>query len=93
MHRDQDLIEVIVKLTPEAAAPNTKAHRDVQDYAARIGISLEPLHPSTCDPELTTYFIAHVDAAGLGSIVEQLLAFEGVDGAYPKGRGEAPGRS
>jgi hypothetical protein len=90
VHADQAPVEVIVKLVPEAAAPASPAHRALQACAARIGVSLQPLHPSTLDPELATYFITHVDPAALSGILEQLLKCEGVDGAYPKPRGEVP---
>ena len=84
-------IEVVVKLVPIAAEQQSPAYRAVQECAARIGVSIHPLYPSTSDPELSTYFIAHVDQAVSSSVVEQLLACEGVEGAYAKPRGEPPG--
>lgn len=87
-HRPQ--VDVIAKLTPEAAASGSVEHRLVQSRAAGIGASLEPLHPATSDRELATYFLVRVDPASRLSVVEQLLSLDGVEGAYVKPRGEPP---
>ncbi|MDQ6798781.1 MAG: hypothetical protein M3011_12335 [Actinomycetota bacterium] len=83
-------VDVIAKLTPDAAATGSVEHRLVQSRAADIGASLEPLHPATSDPELATYFLVHVDPAYRQRVVEQLLDVDGVEGAYVKPRGEPP---
>jgi hypothetical protein len=87
---DPHATEVIAKLTPEAAASGTSEHRAVQSRAAELGVSLEPLHPSASDPELSTYFVVHVDPVSRQRVVEQLLGLDGVEGAYAKPRGEPP---
>ena len=81
-------IDVIAKLTPEAAASGSIEHRLVQSQAADLGAALEPLHPTTSDPALATYFLVRVDAASRHSVVEQLLDLDGVEGAYAKPRGQ-----
>jgi len=78
-------IEVIVKLKH----PDSRGA--VESCAARIGVSLQPLHPSTPDPELSTYFHTHVDPATLDPMLEKLRECDGVDGAYAKPRGDIPG--
>ena len=85
------LTEVIVKLTA-AAASSEPARQPVDACAAKLGVKLTRLHPSTTDPELSTYFAAHVDAAAVDRVVERLLTCEGVEGAYRKPRGEPPRR-
>ncbi|HEV3363646.1 MAG TPA: hypothetical protein VG795_05795 [Acidimicrobiia bacterium] len=87
---DSEPIDVIAKLTPEAAASGTSQHGAVQSRATELGISLEPLHASASDPELSTYFIVRVDPASRERVVEQLLGLDGVEGAYAKPRGEPP---
>lgn len=86
-----DPVELIVKLAPAAATPGSPAHRAVQACVTQAGVSIKPLHESTSEAELATYFIAHVDPAKLTNIVEQLLSCEGVDSAYAKPRGNPPG--
>lgn len=86
----KDPVELIVKLAPEAAAPGRPGHLAVQACVTRAGISIKPLHRSTPESELATYFIAHVDPAEIENIVEQLLACEGVESAYAKLGGEPP---
>jgi hypothetical protein len=80
-------IEVIVKLKRPNSRPAVEA------CAARIGVSLQPLHPSTSDSELSTYFHTHVDPAALDLTLEKLRECEGVDGAYAKPRGDIPATS
>lgn len=84
-------VELIVKLAPAAVEPGSPGHRAVQACVTRAGVSIKPLHQSTSESELATYFIAHVDPAKIEHIVEQLLACEGVDSAYAKPRGKPPG--
>lgn len=90
MHTNENSAEVIIKLAPGALPANSPGHRALQSCAAGIGVSIQPLHPSTSDPELSTYFVAHVDRAALSSLIDQLRRCEGVVGAYAKERGEAP---
>ena len=86
MDQERGLIEVIVKAKPGAAAV-------VPAWAARIGISLDALHPGTSDPELATYFVAHAEAAASAAILKELLRCGDIEGAYAKPRGEPPERS
>ena len=90
MPGDQMAADVIVKLAPAAIVRESPAHRAVQSCASGLGISLEPLHPSESDSELSSYFIAHVDPAAVGTVVERLLHCDGVEGAYHKPKGEPP---
>jgi hypothetical protein len=86
----KDPVELIVKLAPAAAAPGSAGHLAVQACITQVGVSIKPLHQSTSESELATYFIAHVDAAKIENVVKQLLACEGIEGAYAKPRGEPP---
>jgi hypothetical protein len=90
VHADQGLVEVVVKLAVEAAAPDSEARRTLQACAARIGVPLRPLDPSSIDPDLGTYFIGHVTPAALDKVLGELQQCQGVEGAYAKAGDEAP---
>jgi hypothetical protein len=57
---------------------------------ARLGVALEPLHPSSSDPELATYAVTHVDEADAQTVISQLNDCDGIEGAYVKPRGAPP---
>lgn len=83
-------VEIVVKLTPGVAVPESSGYRNVQQCAARNGIALQPLHPSTFDPELSLYFTTTVEADQSAKVLESLRKCDSVDGAYEKPAGEAP---
>jgi hypothetical protein len=84
-------IEIVVKVTRDAAIPGTSASRGVHSCAAALGISLKPLHPNSSDPELTSYYSAQIaDPTVIANITEQLRNCDGVEGAYAKPTGEVP---
>jgi hypothetical protein len=83
-------VSVIVKLTLATVGDDGSAHRYLQACGAEIGISIQPLHPSTSDPELASYYIARVDPSALDGVIQHLFACKGVEGAYAKPQGEEP---
>jgi len=84
-------MELIVKFKSDAAVPNTAAHRAIHACAAGLGIALQPMHPHTDDPELSSYYLAQVpDPTAISHIAEELLRCEGVEGAYQKAGGQLP---
>jgi hypothetical protein len=93
VNNDPASTEIIVKLAPAAVQAGGAVPPNVKACAAEAGISLEPLHPSTSDSELASYFRAFVNTATVQPTVERLLRCEAVEGAYPKPRGEAPERT
>jgi hypothetical protein len=82
--------ELILKLAPAATIAASPAHSSVRACVADLGISVSPLHPSTSDPELASYLVAHVDPAAVDRVIERLVACDGVEGAYAKPAGEPP---
>ena len=90
MSEVKDPVELIVKLAPAAVEPGSPEHLAVRTCVARTGISITPLYQSASESELATYFVAYVNPAVIDNIIEQLLACEGVEGAYQKPRGETP---
>lgn len=82
--------EVVVRLTREAAMPDSRAAQAVRQAADELGIVLEPLHRGSTDPELSVYVVAPVRPAELARVVNRLLRCPGVDAAYGKPPGEAP---
>lgn len=84
--------QVIVKLGPDTAAAGVPARRALDACAAELGVSLTPLHPSTSDLDLATYFVADVEGSVLDRTLDRLRRCAGVEGAYAKPRGEPPER-
>jgi hypothetical protein len=82
--------ELILKLAPAATSASSPAYRAVRAFFADLGISVSPLHPSTSDPELASYLVAHVDPAAADRVIERLVECEGVEGAYAKPAGQPP---
>lgn len=89
---DDESIEVIVKLTRDAAAPDSPKRKELQARADELGVLLAPLHPSTSDADLAAYAVARVDPSAADGIAEQLRRCDGVEGAYAKAPGAPPGR-
>jgi hypothetical protein len=73
--------ELIVKLAPGA---------DPDAVRSRGGVRLAPLHPGTSDAELSTYFLARVEAQHIQDVAERLMRVDGVDSAYVKPPAAAP---
>jgi hypothetical protein len=82
--------EVVVRLTREAAMPDSRAAQAVRQAADELGIVLEPLHRGSTDPALSVYVVARVRPAEVSRVVQRLLHCPGVDAAYSKPPGEAP---
>jgi hypothetical protein len=80
-------MRITLQLTPAAArrarAPRSRsATRPVLPWLKH---SLQPVHPTTKDPALATFFTVEVDNATQASeLVEQLLKDPSVEGAYIK---------
>jgi hypothetical protein len=86
-------VELVVKLTPDAAVHDSPEQRALQERANQLGVPLAPLHPSATDPELASYAVAHVDEAAAEDVIGELLRFDGVEAAYAKAPGTPPERS
>ena len=58
---------------------------------SRFGVSLQPLHPNTNDPELLTQFwITVPDQATADEVLQQLHSLKAVQAAYRKPPDEMP---
>lgn len=86
-------VEVIVKLAPGAVRAGSPGHAAVHEIARRLLVELAPLYGPTTDPELASYAVAHIAPASAELVVQELLACDGVEGAYVKPPGEPPERS
>ena len=78
------MTEIIVKLES-----GTQRER-VLDRAAEFGVRLEPLHPTTDDPELRSFLAGRVEDDA-EEAAARLLRCDGVEAAYPKPPGAPPG--
>jgi hypothetical protein len=83
-------VEVIVKLTRGGAQPDGEEHHAVWACAARLGMSLDLLHPAISDQELATYAVTHVSWDAAASVADQLRHCDGIEGAYIEPAGEPP---
>ena len=89
--------EVLIYVT-EAAAKNLRHSAvnagagEILDTAQRLGVSLEPLHPTASDPEAMREFVVLVSNPERATTVCEAFSRCGaVAGAYPNAPGEPPG--
>ena len=80
-------MRVTLQLTPAAAkrarAPRTRSAKG--QVLRWLEHPLQPVHPTTQDPALSTFFTVEVeDPAQASELVERLLADPSVEGAYIK---------
>jgi hypothetical protein len=77
-------VEIIVQLSPETSVTA------VEQVAADIGTTLQPLHPATSDAGLAQYAVVRVPPSQVDSVLTALRSSPDVDAAYVKPAGEAP---
>jgi hypothetical protein len=64
----------------------------VADVLARHRVRAEPMHPGATDPLLAPWYALHApSSAALLAVVQALQQHPGVDAAYARPEGEAPG--
>lgn len=90
-------IKVIVKVSADVArslnhlAPPTAESEAVLRMIKTFGLTLEPMHRDTDDPNLQSYFIVEVpDDETAQRLIDQLLQAKGVEAAYIKPPDELP---
>jgi hypothetical protein len=87
-------VRITIKMEPDAAQP-TQPHRglgtappaahELTQKAAELGLALEPMHPGTADPQLSTYYTAEApDRQTAERAVAVLRQVKGVEAAYVK---------
>jgi hypothetical protein len=77
-------VEIIVQLSPETSVAA------VDQVAADIGATLQPLHPATSDAGLAQYAVVRVPRSQVDPVLAALRSSPDVDAAYVKPAGEAP---
>ena len=66
-------------------SPPTVATKELQQALSQFGLTLQPLHPGTDDPELKTQFWVDVpDQATADQVIQPLLQLKATEGAYCK---------
>jgi len=80
--REDDTVEIIVQLVPEATLPTSSGGTAVRQTAADDGVVVEPLHPGTDDAELATWARVRVPSGKADRLVTRLAACPGVAAAY-----------
>jgi hypothetical protein len=77
--------EIVVQLHPEAAVS------DMEEAASALGVSLQPMHPGTDDPELSRKFRSEVpDRDEAEQVAASLMESDAVEAAYYKPDAELP---
>ena len=82
--------EITVVLSASTAVDSTHEATLRGRVARDLGLTIDPQHPGSHDPELQRYYTGRVGAADAESLVDRLLALPGVDGAYVKPAGQPP---
>jgi hypothetical protein len=84
---------ISVQLTPassKAFQSGSVTSQGFQNDLAYLGVDLQPLHPGTNDPELSTHFFANVNETEANTICARLSESPHVAAAYAKPEGSAP---
>ena len=97
-------MQVTVKLQPSVATvlrPGAQvpvvppsAVVALQQAVDKLGIKLQPMHPTITDPELSTYFTAEVpdnDSERLHRVLHTLGNLQGVEAAFVPAQAEPAG--
>lgn len=83
-------MEVVIQIAPSAtatSAPPNAARQAVQ----KLGLKLEPLHPGTTDPVLSTYYrVQAPDREAAERVVAAVRRLPSVAAAYVKPPDEPP---
>jgi hypothetical protein len=77
-------VEIIVQLSPETSVAA------VDQVAADIGATLQPLQPTTSDAGLAQYAVVRVPPSQVDPVLAALRSSPDVDAAYVKPAGETP---
>jgi hypothetical protein len=77
-------VEIVVQLSSETSVAA------VDQVAADVGATLQPLHPATSDAGLARYAVVRVPPSQVDLVLATLRSSPDVDVAYVKPAGEAP---
>ena len=66
-------------------SPPTAATKELQQTISRFGLTLQPLHPGTDDPDLRAQFWLEVaEQVTANQVIQALLQLKATEGAYCK---------
>ncbi|MGH3520986.1 MAG: hypothetical protein ACRDQ7_27145 [Haloechinothrix sp.] len=74
-------VEIIVQFSERVATVDTGARLSIEEKA---GVTLEPMHPGTPDPQLAKFAITRVAQSSAPAVIDHLLRCAEVDAAYAK---------
>ena len=90
-------MEVTVKVQQDVAralhqrGPQTAESQKFINIIGALGVTLEPMHSGTEDPQLMSYFVVKVpDSATAQRVLTQLQQSREIEAAYVKPRDEMP---
>ena len=72
-------------------SPSTTESAELLRIVEAFGVTLEPMHPGTADPNLMSYFIVEVpDAETAQRVINRLQQSKAIEAAYLKPPDEVP---
>lgn len=81
-----DIARALAERSPPTADTN-----ELREVLSRFGLTLQPLHPGTDDPELQSqYWLDVSEQATAEQVINQLLQLKATEAAYLKPRDEMP---
>ena len=90
-------MDVIIRVRPELGLAlhgrqvSSSESEQLLQTAKELGVTLSPMHPSTEDPSLASYFIIEVrERATAEQVIARLSHSHGVEAAYLKPPDELP---
>ncbi|MGE3154068.1 MAG: hypothetical protein AB7G48_18700 [Nitrospiraceae bacterium] len=90
-------MQVIIQVSTDVAlklhqrAPPASETESLLRVIVALGLTLQPMHPHTNDPNLQRYFIVEVlDHATAQQVMDRLRQVQAVEAAYVKPQDESP---
>lgn len=85
------MAEIVVVLSASTDQPRADVVQQIDDVLARRGATgAAPVHPASEGTGLDVFYRVEVPGEQLSGAVDDLLAIDGVEGAYVKPLDEAP---
>jgi hypothetical protein len=90
-------VQVVIKVAADAAlslhqrSPPTALSQGLSRIGEQLGVTMEPMHPGTEDPNLMSYFVLEVaDQETAQRVIDCLRHMEATEAAYVKPHDEFP---
>ena len=86
------VVEVMIQMSPHVGQDERAQPSQLVELRRMLkGYRVEPLHPGSTDPALSSYYRVHVpDAQSASKVIEAVRALPSVTAAYVKPEDEPP---